>query len=591
MHKKLTLLILFVLPCWATAQSLSGFQLNSKASHLVYLENEDHLFLKSIEDNSLPILLDSGLSQSENAILRSWNQQGDIFIYEKAGDFYTYSINTKKTDKIELPNTFGLFRYYRIDQVAATDHSLYFSAKNNETDEHFSLYQLDIQSKDVQKLLELEGDVANITLSSDSGILAFTSYQYFDDIYHNRLHMMSLNDEFEMFSSNMIDNVFYSHLSFSQDGRISLRNMDGSAYVAAYDIDKEQFDINRLELSSGQYLLGFEGDNYKVLTLGSSGRTYSILDESFNTVEDVSGGSNLSLIGYVNESFFITEESGITPKSLFRYDPKGGDKELIVSFMEENPLSDNRYEVLTYQDLRGKDRQAFLYYPDEHSGEKFPTILMNYGGYRDRYPDMSYFLNQLVFPMLNDGFGIVLLNTRGVNSERLGEGYGQFQMEDTEAFIEQMNGKIPVDFEKLIPVGHSHGATMVYYYLTHSNQFPGGIAINGAADWIEQAKLERMTGLPGEMGGVPSEKVELYKQASPLEQIDHVVSPMLLFSGGKDTQIPYQINSQSFATKAKDLSMKIEHIHFNDQGHLIQGEDNLQLMSREIREFLTQWRK
>lgn len=590
MYKKLILLILFVLPCWATAQSLSGFQLNARASHLVYLENNDRLFLKSIEENSLPVLIDSGLSQSENTILRTWNRKGDVFIYEKGGDFYTYSIQTKLTDKIDLPNTFGLFKYYRIDQVAATDHSLFFSAKNNEADEHFSLYQLDIQSKSTSKLLELDGEVANITLSNDLERLAFTSYQYFDDMYHSKLHLFSLNNEFEMISSPMIDNVFYSHLSFSLDGRVSLRNMDGSAYVGAYDIDEKQIDITPIELSSGQYLLGFEGDNYKVLTMGTSGRTYSILDKSFNKIEDVSGSSNLSLIGYLNESFFMTEESGITPKSLFRYDPKEEDKELIVSFTDENPLSDNRYEVITYEDLTGKDRQAFLYYPDGHTDEKFPTLLMNYGGYRDKYPDMSYFLNQLVFPMLKEGFGIVLLNTRGVNSERLGEGYGQFQMEDTEAFIEQMNGKIPVDFERLIPVGHSHGATMVYYYLTHSNQFSGGIAINGAADWIEQAKLERMTGLPGEMGGTPSEKVELYKQASPLEQIDHVVSPMLVFSGGKDTQIPYQINSQLFATKAKDLSLKLEYIHFDDQGHLIEGADNLQLMSREIREFLTQWR-
>ncbi len=590
MYKKLSLLILLIIPCWSKAQSLSGFQLNADASHLIYLENNDHLFLKSVESNSEPVLLDSGLAQSENTILRSWNRSGEVFIYEKGGDFYLYSVASGTTDQIDLPENFGLFRYYRINQVAVADDALYFSAQNRDTDKNFSLYRLDLKARGAMKLLEVDGDVANMTLSSDGQWLAFTSYQFYNEQYHNQLHLLNLEDDSEMVSSPTMDNTFYSNLSFSNDGRISLRNMDGSAYVATYHSDSKELNIEGLSLRNGLYLLGFEGDHYKVLSLDASGKTYSILDESLNTLSELRGSGNLQLLSYINGDFFFTEESGVSPKSLLRYNPNQGDKDLIVSFVAENPLADNQYEILTYQDMKGKDRQAFLYYPDDFEGGEFPTILMNYGGYGDRYPDMGYFLNQLVFPLLEEGFGIMLLNTRGVNSERLGEGYGAYQLEDTKALIDQFDGKIPVDFNRLIPVGHSHGATMVYYYMTHSDLFPGGIAINGAADWVEQAKLQRMTGLPGEMGGTPEEKPELYRSASPLEQISSELNPMLIFSGGKDTQIPYDINALPFAKKAKSMGLNLDYIHFEHQGHLIDDKDNLLRMSNEIREFLAQWK-
>lgn len=590
MYKKLSLLILLIIPCWSNAQSLSGFQLNADASHLIYLENNDHLFLKSVESNSEPVLLDSGLAQSENTILRSWNRSGEVFIYEKGGDFYLYTMASGTTDQIDLPKNFGLFRYYRINQVAAADDALYFSAQNRDTDKNFSLYRLDFGPQEATKLLEVDGDVANMTLSPDGQWLAFSSYQFYDEQYHSQLHLLNLEDDSEMLSSPTMDKAFYSNLSFSSDGRISLRNMDGSAYVATYHSDTEELNIEALTLQRGQYLLGFEDDHYKVLSLDASGKTYSILDEAFNTINELKGNGNLQLISYANGEFFFTEESGVSPKSLFKYSPTQGNKELIVSFVAQNPLADNQYEILTYQDMAGKDRKAFLYYPDNYKSGKFPTLLMNYGGYGDRYPDMGYFLNQLVFPLLEEGLGVMLLNTRGVNSERLGQGYGAYQLEDTKAFINQFDGKIPVDFNRLIPVGHSHGATMVYYYMTHSDLFPGGIAINGAADWIEQAKLQRMTGLPGEMGGTPEEKPELYHPASPLEQINGQLNPMLIFSGGKDTQIPYHINALPFAKKAKNMGLDLSYIHFEYQGHLIEDEKNLVRMRDEIRKFLSRWK-
>ncbi|KOF03713.1 hypothetical protein OB69_05340 [Roseivirga seohaensis subsp. aquiponti] len=590
MLRKFLGLILLISPFWSLAQSLSGFQVNDQATHLVYVENNDILYLKELNSDKKPTLIGKGLSDSENDILRSWNKNGDIFIYEKSGDFYYYSVETGETNQIELADAFSLFKYYRINQVAATDQALYFSARNETSDKNFSLYKLDLKGGKAIKLLELEGDVANIALSRDSNLLAFTSYQYLDEQYQNRLHILNLKEDAGIVSSHLMKNAFYSNLSFSNDGRISLRNMNGSAFIAEYDQSEAVLNIEELEMKSGQQLLGFKENNYLVLSLNSSGKSYTLLDTSLNMVHELSGNSNLLLVDYLDDEFYFTEESGILPKSLFKLNPMKGDKQQIISFKAENLLADIQYEILTYYDQSGKGRNAFLYYPKRHNSGQFPTILMNYGGYANKYPDWSYFLNQLIFPMLDEGFGVVLLNTRGVNSERLGEGYGQYQLEDTEHFIDQFKGEIPVDFDRLIPVGHSHGATMVYYYLTHSKSFVSGIAINGAADWVEQAKLERMTGLPGEMGGKPDELPKLYQKFSPIENISSDLNPMLIFSGGQDEQIPYNINSKAFAEKALELEVDVEYIHFEDQGHIFEDPAIIEQMRKKLRDFLLQWK-
>jgi dipeptidyl aminopeptidase/acylaminoacyl peptidase len=127
---------------------------------------------------------------------------------------------------------------------------------------------------------------------------------------------------------------------------------------------------------------------------------------------------------------------------------------------------------------------------------------------------------------------------------------------------------------------------MVFYYLTHSSIFKGGIAINGAADWIDQAKLKSMTGLPGEMGGEANEFMEKYERYSPLTNISESMPPILIISGEKDRQIPYDINSKRFFEKTQLLKLDSEYIHFKDEGHLIEKQDNVKKLKSTIDKFL-----
>ena len=138
----------------------------------------------------------------------------------------------------------------------------------------------------------------------------------------------------------------------------------------------------------------------------------------------------------------------------------------------------------------------------------------------------------------------------------------------------------------MIAVGHSHGATMVNYYLTHSNKFTGGISVNGASDWIAQAKLETMTGLPGEMGGTPDNISEKYKAFSPIENMTSSMKPLLIVSGVKDSQIPVDINSDAFYKKGLEINLPVQFIQFTDEGHLILKTKNRLIFEKKVLSFL-----
>ena len=128
---------------------------------------------------------------------------------------------------------------------------------------------------------------------------------------------------------------------------------------------------------------------------------------------------------------------------------------------------------------------------------------------------------------------------------------------------------------------------MVLYYLTQSNLFNAGIAINGAADWKEQSGLGSvMAGLPDGLGSTPEKDPELYTRESPIENIEHMTGEILMVGGALDTQIPPGINMTAFYHKAKKLGKRVGSILFEDEGHLVKKKENLITLWEQIDQVL-----
>lgn len=215
----------------------------------------------------------------------------------------------------------------------------------------------------------------------------------------------------------------------------------------------------------------------------------------------------------------------------------------------------------------------------------WPLVVVPYGGYRNEFPRSEYFLDRGLLPLVAAGFAVVRPNTRGIDTDSRDDGeYGRPQLEDTERLLEQLVAEGTVDPRRVAVIGHSHGGTMAYYYLTHATpwrspratgapRFCAVVAVNGRADWVLQGN--RGDGvLPAGLGGTPAERPDVYRQFSPAANARSAVAPLLAVAGGKDTQI-LPANVPIMADSMRAAGRTVETLVFPDEGHLLLTESDV----------------
>ena len=230
--------------------------------------------------------------------------------------------------------------------------------------------------------------------------------------------------------------------------------------------------------------------------------------------------------------------------------------------------------VIEWKVADGKPLYAQLLLPA--SGQPpggWPLVVVPYGGYTNTFPRTSYFLDRILLELLEAGFAIARPNTRGVDTEQQTSGYGVVQLEDTQRLVDTLGSQGLVNAKRVAVLGHSHGASLAYYYLTHSQTFCAVVAVNGRADWVMQAEYENDGLLPRPIGATPSERPDLYRASSPVLNADHVTAPLLAVSGAKDSQI-LPVNARAMVDSLRARGKPATLLHFEDEGHLIDNQDN-----------------
>ena len=203
-----------------------------------------------------------------------------------------------------------------------------------------------------------------------------------------------------------------------------------------------------------------------------------------------------------------------------------------------------------------------------------PLVVVPYGGYRNHFPQSDYFPERGFFSLLARGYAVVLPNTRGTDTDKRDRGqYGAPQLEDTERLIDALSRDGLIDRGRVAVLGHSHGGSMVYYYLTHSSAFCAGIAVSGRADWVLQANHGDGL-LPDILGGTPEARPEVYAAFSPAANARRASTPLLAVAGMHDTQI-LPANVPIMADSIRAAGKRIEMLVFADEGHVLEQEPNI----------------
>lgn len=600
MTKSIFFYLLLIFTINISAQEITEITFNKKQTHFFYIKNKDSLFVKSVKANAKPIFITAGCTIETASAYRHWVQNDEKILLEKNNALYVFELSSSTLKKIPLKQKINFFYFYLIDEMAAHGNYLYFATRDQEKEKFYSLYQLNLKSYQLKKLRSIENHhVANVAVSNDGTLLAYSYYK--STIWSKSgLQVLNLKNNSIIYHLEKQDSSYFKGLQFNDKKALLFRNVVKSENIIVSNLlsTSKKPKVKVYSTKEYNHFLKFLSNNHLLtLNVNNNTKSYEIYDKSSGQKQLLLDGTNVVVksIGKDKNTYtaFISDENGKTPVQLYKIiinlTTGKMSKEAIFTTIEKNPYQNTLYSIESYTNAANGTNTAFLYLPEDYkkSKSKIPLIIMVYGCYTDKYPSAGYFMDTLILGYVNKGFAVARLNTRGFCNEKLFDEYGKIQLEDTEIFVDQITKKYLINQNKVIVAGHSHGATMVYYYLTHSNKFAAGLAFNGASDWVKQARQASMTGLPQEMGGTPEELPEKYKAYSPLENINSNMKPMFIVTGAKDTQILDAVNSKVFVEKAKKLNLNIEYLCFEDEGHVFMKAKNKRLISEKLTVFLS----
>jgi dipeptidyl aminopeptidase/acylaminoacyl peptidase len=343
---------------------------------------------------------------------------------------------------------------------------------------------------------------------------------------------------------------------------------------------------------NGKWLLGLtkQGLNYLPFKVHIDSSSFQIISSDLGTygLETVRKQNGKSYV-------FYTKESGNLPKSILRAEfREDGDSLQNQEFLYNSVASFGntvlpKAEIISWD--QGSVRLSAQLFVPQQLKVKSPLILIPYANsYLNRFPNMDYFLEEGILLLTSRGYAVALANNSGgTNRNRKDKEYGPLELRDALGFLETVGNHAHVDTSTVALIGHSHGATMVGYFISHSNKFDAAIAINGAYDWSRQATefAGRMYGFPYGMGGTPEELPEKYKQYSPIDNIGNITTPILLVAGEKDGQIP-AVHAESFYQGLLNEGKDVEYLSFEGEEHLIEKNENQRLFWEKVVSFLAQ---
>ncbi|MGI8554943.1 MAG: S9 family peptidase, partial [Pyrinomonadaceae bacterium] len=438
------------------------------------------------------MLVDNGLKENGNQRFLTWSDDSQFLIYEKQENLKIFNLKEQTSKIIQHKNSGALrfFQWYLIRQTAITPKGeLYFSAGlKNDKNSAFQLFKLNVFDADIKQLTDSELDVANVAASRDGERVIFNFYQYVENKPESQIDIINTNGGNVLIRSKTYKNTFFSGFKWSPNGNLILAGMsNGQAMLFRFKSGNASLEEVALSLESGEIPVDFYNDS-TLLFVKNDDRSKKIGVVNIDTgKKQILIDENSTYLGLATKdgksNVFFVSESRINPKSIWKIEISGetpSPKIEVKSFESQNPLAKYSYVTYWYKNNAGDLSSSYIYLPADFSksNKKYSLLIVPYGGYSDTYPDLSYFLYSRLFKYLDEGFIIAFPNTRGIDSERQTKDYGKLQLEDTEKFINEISEKYRINNKRIFALGHSHGATMVYYYLTHSDIFAGGIAIN-----------------------------------------------------------------------------------------------------------------
>lgn len=309
-------------------------------------------------------------------------------------------------------------------------------------------------------------------------------------------------------------------------------------------------------------------------------------------IEPVSWATQLCLshehraIAFLGSSFSMPQKVCLLSKQKLRFLNK--DK-IILPKVECRHLS---FETAANQRAYG------LFFPpmahptkDPH---KPPLILSIHSGPTSL---SSFSFSRNIHFFTSRGFAFAMLNYRGSSGygyhyqDALRHQWGVVDVQDAAAFARKLINEGWVDAARMAIMGSSAGGfTVLNTLIEHPHLFKVGICSYGVSNLVENARNTH----PFEkhyhqfLVGNLEDDFQRFVQRSPIQRIEKIVNPVLLFHGGQDRVVDIE-ETKTIYRKLQQHAVPTELIIYEDEGHHFQKEENVRDYYQRIEKFLANY--
>ncbi|HJQ29174.1 MAG TPA: S9 family peptidase, partial [Rubrobacter sp.] len=274
------------------------------------------------------------------------------------------------------------------------------------------------------------------------------------------------------------------------------------------------------------------------------------------------------------------------PTCIVRLDPTSGEYEVLhrSGDLEIDPGYLSVPEPVEFPTQEGRTAYAFFYPPknrdyESPEGELSPLLVMSHGGPTAATttaldPEIQYWTSRGI-AVLDVNYG----GSTGYGREyrrRLDGMWGVVDVEDCANGAEYLAGRGLVDGGRLMITGGSAGGYTTLCALTFRDTFAAGASHFGVSDVEalarETHKFESRY-LDNLIGPHP-ERVDLYRERSPIHFTDRLSCPVIFFQGLEDEVVPPNQAETMFAS-LKEKGLPVSYVPFEGEQHGFRRAENI----------------
>ena len=427
-------------------------------------------------------------------------------------------------------------------------------------------------------------------LSRDGGMLAWTCWDHPNMPWDGtELWMASLADPDDaiLVAGDPSESIFQPEWD-EQGGLYFVSDRDGwwNLYRSGGE-GIEQVTTEQADLAHPQWL--FDGSTYRLLGDGSivcvrcerGEEKLFVLDPGAAALRDLGlpftsfGWPSLSARG---SEIAFTASSPASETAVVVFDLAGGETETVRTSSEESidPAYVSTPRAIKFPTSGGASAHGFYYPPanadfDGPEGELPPLIVQSHGGPTSHTTPA---LDRELSFWTSRGIGVVDVNYRGSSGygrsyrEALRGAWGIVDTDDCIAAARHLTETGEVDGKRSAIRGGSAGGYATLCALVFHDEFATGASYYGVADTATLAgdthKFESRY-LDSLIGPYP-ERADLYRERSPINFVERLRAPVILFQGLEDEVVPPS-QSETMVAALKANGVPHAYLAFEGEQH------------------------